>query len=156
MSTRTDAATERFLSGYNCAQSVLSAWSDTLNLPRETALKMASGFGAGMARRGEVCGAVTGGILVLGLKFGRGERDGRPATEDTYAKTQSLMAGIEQRHGSCLCRELLQGCDLRTDEGQRQFREKGLLHKTCLPCIRSVMELLESLLEEPPTSHQQC
>ena len=136
MKTKNEVATEKFLAGYNCAQSVLYAYSDGLNLEKETALKLACGLGAGLARRGEVCGAVTGGILVIGLKCGRGERDDRSATEQTYQKTQELMAGFEQRHGSCLCLELLKGCDLRTAEGQRHFKEQDLLHKTCLPCVQ--------------------
>ena len=149
MKTKNEVATEKFLAGYNCAQSVLYAYSDELNLGKETALKRASGLGAGMARRGEICGAVTGGILVIGLKWGRGECDDRSATERTYQKTQDLMAGFEQRHGSCLCRELLQGCDLRTTEGQRHFKEHDLLHKTCLPCVKSVVDLLAGIVNEP-------
>ncbi len=150
MKTRIETASERFLSGYNCAQSVLEAYSDVLNLPKDTALRLASGLGAGLARRGEMCGAVTGGILALGLKFGRGEREDRSANERTYARTQELIAAFEQRHGTCQCRALLRGCDLRTEDGQRRFREQDLLHKTCLPCVRSVVEFLAPLLEEPP------
>ena len=96
-----DTAMQKFLAGYNCAQSVLYAFGPDLGLDGETALKVATGLGAGMARRGEVCGAVTGGILVLGLKYGRGGQQDRSATEHTYRRTQELMAGFEQRHGSC-------------------------------------------------------
>jgi len=74
MKTRSDRATEMFLSGYNCAQSVLWSFSDEVRLDPDTALRIACGFGAGMARRQEVCGAVTGGIMVLGLRLGRGEK----------------------------------------------------------------------------------
>jgi C_GCAxxG_C_C family probable redox protein len=72
MSTRTDIATTRFLSGYNCAQAVLDAFRDEASLDEDLALKMATGLGAGMGRKQEVCGAVTGGVLVLGLRHGRG------------------------------------------------------------------------------------
>jgi len=142
MEIQNEQAMEKFLAGYNCAQSVLHACAPALGLPRESALKLACGLGAGMARRGEICGAVTGGILVLGLKYGRGEHDSRSATEQTYEKVQDLMNRFEQRHGSCQCRVLLEGCDLRTAEGQRVFREKDLLHKTCVRCVQTVMELL--------------
>ena len=149
MKTKKEVASEKFLSGYNCAQSVLYAYSDELKLAKETALKLACGLGAGMARRGEVCGAVTGGVLVIGLKYGRGERDDRSATEQTYQKTLELMARLEQQHGSCLCRTLLNGCDLRTAEGQQSFKEHDLIHKTCLPCVQSVVDALAGIMGEP-------
>jgi C_GCAxxG_C_C family probable redox protein len=149
MKPKNETAIEKFLAGYNCAQSVLYAYGPGLGLDGETALKLACGLGAGMGRRGEVCGAVTGGILVLGLKYGRGSGDDRSATEQTYQKTLELMARFEQRHGSCLCRELLGGCDLRTAEGQRHFKEHDLLHKTCVGCVRSVVETLEFILNQP-------
>jgi len=149
MRTKSEVAVEKFLSGYNCAQAVLYAYGPDLGLDRETALKVATGLGAGMARQGEVCGALTGGILALGLKYGRGDQQDRSATEQTYRKTQELMAQFEQRHGSCLCRVLLGGCDLRTAEGQQYFRDHDLLRKTCVGCVRTVAEVLAEVMEVP-------
>jgi len=91
LSTKADTATEKFLSGYNCAQSVLYAFREEGDLSEETALKIACGLGAGMARKQEVCGAVTGGILVLGMRYGRGSKDDRSTQERTYVKTQKLI-----------------------------------------------------------------
>ena len=145
---KTDIAVEKFLSGYNCAQSILFAYGPGRGLDPEFALKLATGFGAGMARQGQVCGAVTGGILALGLKYGRGATD-RSATEETYHKTTLLMTEFERRHGSCSCRVLLEGCDLRTPEGQKHFKDHDLLHKTCKGCVQSVSEILGPLMEEP-------
>lgn len=150
MSTaKTEIAIEKFLSGYNCAQSILFAYGPELGLDPEQALKLSTGFGAGMARRGEVCGAVTGGILALGLKYGRGARQDRLATEETYRKTTRLMTEFGNRHGSCLCRVLLEGCDLQTPEGQKYFKDHDLLHQTCQGCVQSVSEILEPLMERP-------
>ena len=151
MKTKSEAATERFLAGYNCAQSVLYAYGPDFGLDEETALKGATGLGAGMGRRGEVCGALTGGILVLGLKYGRGGQQDRSATEETYQKTLELMARFEKRHGSCFCRVVLDGCDLRTAEGQRFFKEHDLLHKKCVGCVQSVVEDLARMVEPPGT-----
>ena len=149
MKTKNEVAMEKFLAGYNCAQSVLYAFGPELGLDGEISLKLATGLGAGMGRRGEVCGAVTGGILALGLKYGRGSRQERSATEGTYQKTLDLMARFEQRHGSCLCRVLLDGCGLRTVEGQRYFKEHDLLHKTCMGCVQSVVETLAQIVDAP-------
>jgi C_GCAxxG_C_C family probable redox protein len=151
MKTKSEVATEKFLSGYNCAQSVIYAYAPELGLDNDAALKVATGLGAGMGRRGEVCGAVTGAILVLGLKFGRGEDQDRSATEQTYQKTLKLMAQFESKHGSCLCRVLLEGCDLRSPQGQQYFKEHDLLHKTCAGCVRSAAEALSELIETSTT-----
>ena len=155
MKTRSEAAAEKFLSGYNCAQAVLYAYGSDLGLDSERALKVATGLGAGMARRGEVCGAVTGGILAIGLRYGRGGRQDRSATEQTYQKTRELMARFEKRHGSCLCRVLLGGCDLGTAEGQAYFKEHDLLHKTCVGCVQSVVEALGDIMDAPAASNNE-
>ena len=91
MSTANEIATTRFLSGYNCAQAVLCAFCAEASLSEDAALKIATGLGAGMGRKQEVCGAVTGGILVLGLRHGRDSMGDRSATELTYLKTRELM-----------------------------------------------------------------
>jgi C_GCAxxG_C_C family probable redox protein len=131
------------MEGYNCAQSVLFAWSDELKIEKDKALKMACGFGAGMGRKEEVCGAVTGGIIALGVQFGRGENEDRSSTELTYAKTRELMDRFAEKHGSFICRELLNGCDLTTEEGQKYFKENDLVNKTCKHCVRSAVDILD-------------
>lgn len=146
MSTEVEMAAEKFLSGYNCAQAIVHTFAPKYGLDADMALKLATGLGAGMCRRGEVCGAVSGGIMALGLKFGRGGQQDRSATEQTYQLAGELMSRFEKRHGSCLCRVLLEGCDLRTPEGQARFKEKDLLHKTCLPCVRTVAEEVSTLI----------
>lgn len=145
MSDRAIVATEKFMSGYNCAQSVLYAFRDESDLPEETALKIACGLGAGMGRKEEVCGAVTGGILVLGLRHGRGSKDGRPFQEVTYKKTRELMDSFAATRGSCICRQLLGGCDLTTEAGQQHFKENELAKKVCRPCVQTIVEILEQL-----------
>ena len=124
---------------------MLYAFRDESAMDEDTALKVACGLGAGMGRKQEVCGAVTGGILVLGLRHGRGSRDERPATEATYAKTRELMERFADRHGSCICRVLLNGCDPSTEEGKKQFKEKDLLNVVCRPCVQTVVEILEGV-----------
>ena len=143
--TKDAAAVEKFSQGYNCSQSVLWSFHQELGLDADAALKIACGFGAGMARKQEVCGALTGGIMVLGLKHGRGLNQDRLATEQTYRKTQELIRRFELKFGACRCRDLLQGCDLTTEAGQRFFKEHDLLNQTCKECVRSVVQILEDL-----------
>ena len=125
---------------------MLYAFREEGDLSAETALKIACGLGAGMARKEEVCGAVTGGILVLGMRHGRGSKDDRSAQERTYAKTRELMDRFSEKHGTVICRKLLNGCELTTEEGQKYFKENDLLNKLCVPCVQSIVVILESIL----------
>ena len=150
MKTKSEVAVEKFQSGYNCAQSVLYAFGPDLGLDAETALKVATGLGGGMGGRGEVCGAVTGGILALGLKHGRGEQAEKSVAQQAYQKTGELMTAFERVRGSCICRTLLGGCDLRTPEGMQQFRQEHLHQKVCEGCVRTAVEILAGMLDAPP------
>lgn len=142
---RSQVAIDMFLKGYNCAQSVLYAFREETGLSEDISLKLSCGLGAGMGRKGEVCGAVTGGILVLGMRYGRGIYDGRSARDAAYAKTRELMSLFASAHGSCICRQLLNGCDLTTEEGQRFFKENEYLDKICKNCVQSVVGILEQI-----------
>lgn len=144
METRTQRATGKFMSGYNCAQSVVWAFVPDLGVDVDLALKVSTGFGAGMGRRQETCGAVAGGIMVLGLRHGRGEGQERAATEDTYARTQELMRRFEAKHGTSSCRKLL-GCDLMTEEGRKALKERDLHDTVCKSCVQSVVAILEEM-----------
>ena len=147
MKNRTKIAVSKFMEGYNCAQAVVYSFRDDLHFNKNTALKTACGFGAGMGRKEEVCGAVTGGIIVIGSIYGRGERDDRAATETTYKKTRELMEFFARKHGTFICRKLLGGCELTTEEGQKRFKENDLLKKVCKPCVKTVVEILESIIK---------
>ena len=146
MKSKSEAAVELFAAGYNCAQSVLSVFCADLNFDKETAMKLATGFGAGMARKQEVCGAVTGGILAIGLKHGRGLADERSATENTYPLVRKFMERFAAKHGSCLCRELLAGCDLMSEAGRNFYKENDLSGKICRPCVADAVGFVEDLL----------
>jgi len=146
MSTKSEIAVARFFQGYNCAQSIIYAFSDDLGIDKNTALKIATGFGAGMGRKQEVCGAVTGGIMVIGLKYGRGENDERKVMDQAYLKVRTLMDRFSEKHGTFICRKLVGECELTTDEGQKNYREKDLLHNICKPCVETVAGILDDIL----------
>jgi C_GCAxxG_C_C family probable redox protein len=146
MTSKSDLAIEKFLAGFNCAQAVFYSFCDDLQFDKNTALKIACGFGAGMGRKEEVCGAVTGGIIVIGTKYGRGEKDERAAMELTYAKTRELLNKFAQKHGTFICRKLISDCELTTEEGQKQFKENDVMNKICKPCVQSAVEILESIM----------
>ena len=107
---------------------------------------MASGFGGGLARSGETCGAVTGAIMALGLRHCGIPAEADPlAKQRAYPPVQEFLARFRVRHGSIVCRELL-GCDLGTAEGLQRAREQGLFKSRCPDFVRTAGEILEELL----------
>ena len=146
MKGKEDAAVKMMIAGANCAQSVLCNFCEELGLEKGRAQKLASGFGAGMGREQEICGAVTGGIMAIGLKHGQSHEGDKEAKERTYRLTRELMARFASEFGSCLCRELLPGCDLASEEGQKKYREENWAEKVCRPCVRGAVRILEEIL----------
>lgn len=104
---KAEIAKRNFLSGMNCAQSVLCAFETECGLDHETALKLASGFGAGMARMREVCGTVSGMFMAADLIFGPGEFSDKTAKDAHYATLQKLADQFRQETGSIICRVML-------------------------------------------------
>jgi C_GCAxxG_C_C family probable redox protein len=140
-----DYAASRFLAGLNCAQAVFSAYAAQLGFDETTALKIAAGFGGGMGRMAETCGAVTGAFMVLGLRFGPTTAD-REAKEAMAARIRDFAARFKAHHGTIVCRDLL-GCDISTPPGQQEARDKGLFTTTCPRVVRDACEILDALLE---------
>ena len=100
-------AAELFLGGYNCAQAVAVAFCDLTGLEEKQAAKMASSFGGGMGRLREVCGAVSGMLLVLGILDGYDDPTNDAAKRELYSRVQALAREFREENGSIICRELL-------------------------------------------------
>jgi len=116
-----------------------------LGLDRELALRVAGAFGGGMARMGETCGAVTGALMVIGLKYGMTQAKDEQARDKTYKLAQELATRFKERHGSMVCRELL-GYDLGNPEGRKAAYDKGLFTTLCPELVRDAIEILEQML----------
>jgi len=143
--SKVELADATFGEGFNCSQAVLSAFAPDLGLDRETALRVAGAFGAGIARMGQTCGAVSGALMVLGFKYGQVEAADKQAKERMYAIAREFMARFGARNGSILCGELL-GNDIGTPEGMQLIREKGLFTSLCPKLVRDAVEIVEQLL----------
>lgn len=100
-------AAELFLQGYNCAQSVMAAYCDRTGLTPDYAAKLSSSFGGGMGRMREVCGAVSGMLMVAGLLYGYDTPGDDTVKKEHYELVQRLAADFRQEAGSIICREIL-------------------------------------------------
>jgi C_GCAxxG_C_C family probable redox protein len=146
MTERTVLAEDLFQKGFNCAQSVLCPFGSEAGMSQKDCLKVAGSFGAGMARRAETCGAVTGGLMALGLKYGMLKAGDGQAKKKNYDEAEKFMAEFERRNGSVVCRDLL-GCDISTPEGAKMASERKLTSTLCPQLVKSSVEILENLLE---------
>ena len=100
-------AAELFLQGYNCAQAVAVAFCDATGLEPKLAARMASSFGGGMGRMREVCGAVSGMLMVAGLLYGYEDEKDDKTKKELYGIVQAMAAQFRDAKGSIICRELL-------------------------------------------------
>ena len=143
--THTEQAIAYFQEGLNCSQSVCLAFTEQFGIERDTALKFASGFGGGIGRMAETCGAVTGAVMALGLKYGFTQ--GSPeAKADMYARVQQFADQFTKRYHSLLCRELL-GYDISIPEEHEQARQEKLFSTRCPEFVRSAAEIVTKMLE---------
>ncbi|MGB8213427.1 MAG: C-GCAxxG-C-C family protein [Anaerolineales bacterium] len=142
MPTPAESAAAIFSQSFNCSQSVFSAFAPQFGLEMETALKLASPFGGGMARRGEVCGTVTGALLALGLARGAGTPAGK---DEIYRLSQEFMRLFEEKHATLLCRDLIH-CDISTPAGYQSAAEKRVFITVCPVLVQDAVEILQSLL----------
>jgi len=148
--SRVEQAVSCFKEGALCSQAVFATYAPQLGLDRETAVRIATGFGAGMARLGETCGAVTGAFLVIGLKHGNVanwlvEEKENKKKENTYRLVSELANRFQSRHGSIRCKELI-GCDLGTPEGRKLADEQNVFRTLCPKFVRDAAEIIEELL----------
>ena len=140
-------AERNFKDGCNCTQAVLLAFSDRTGLDAETAMRIASGFGGGMARMREVCGAVSGMFMAAGLILGD---DGVPSHEHKralYAQLQALAAQFRAENGSIICRELLSGTRTAPGGVPEERTEQYYRKRPCAELCRCAAELLEQYLQ---------
>lgn len=151
-STHADRAKELFMSGYNCSQSVIGAFAEELGLDFETAVKLASPFGAGMGRMREVCGAVSGMFMVTGLANGYTDPKDREGKMKLYSDVRSLADEFKKTEGSIICHELLTGPAAKPggdpEERTAQYYKKRPCPDIVYRAAQITEEYLKSLKDE--------
>ncbi|MGA2368464.1 MAG: C-GCAxxG-C-C family protein [Dehalococcoidia bacterium] len=144
--TKDDDALATFKSRFNCSQAVLSSFCEELGFDMQTALKVAAGFGGGIGRSGQTCGAVTGAIMVIGLKKGMSLPDPLKANEITYGLSAEFLKRFRESHGSTLCHDLL-GCDISNNEALMEAREKRLFQTVCPKLVQDAVRMVGDMLQ---------
>lgn len=134
----------KFHEGLNCSQVVLLAFAKELGIDDASVLKIACGFGGGMGH-GEVCGAVSGAIMALGLKYGQSDILDTASKLKTSEVVKEFVTEFKCLNNSITCRDLL-GCDLNTDSGKNYVIEKQLFLNTCPKFIKDSIDILRKLL----------
>lgn len=140
-----------FAEGFSCAQAVCAAYAPLFGMEREMALRAAGACGGGMGRTGQTCGAVTGAVIVIGLKHGKTQAADNATREKCYALAADFLRRFEARHGALTCPALL-GCHIGTPGGYAMAHEKQLFTTVCADLVRDAAEILETLLEIQETS----
>ncbi len=143
--TKGEIAKEYFMNGYNCAQAVALAFETESGLDRDTLLKVSSSFGGGLGRLREVCGAVSGMSMILGLIYGYTENGNDDAKREHYKRVQELCNAFKDVNGSIVCRTLT-GLDA---DGFNPTPRNGEFYKKrpCGELVRSAADILDDYIK---------
>lgn len=133
MSERIKLADELHRKGYSCSQSVAVACADLVDVPKEILFKATEGFGAGMGTGDGVCGALTGGLLIAGLKNSTGNLATPKSKGSTMKISRAMLKSFREKSGALICREL-KGVD------------SGKVLCSCPDCIKHGVEVVEENL----------
>lgn len=141
MTAKVDQAVDYFKSGLSCSQAMLLAFGQEFGVDKTLALKISTPFSGGMARMCQTCGAVTGALIVLGLKYATGKE----AKEKLFALENAFANKFKSRNNSLNCKELL-GYDLGNPEERKEFANKKLNETLCQKFVKDASEILEEIL----------
>jgi C_GCAxxG_C_C family probable redox protein len=144
--SKVENAVQCFSNGFNCSQAIFSTYCEQLGLDPVTALKVATPFGSGIARTAQTCGAVTGALMLIGLKYGKYLPEDNVAKEKCFQFAMDFTDRFTALHGSILCCDLLKS-DLSTPEGLQYIKENNLWGTLCPVFIGDAAKLIEEMLE---------
>jgi C_GCAxxG_C_C family probable redox protein len=123
---------------------VLLAVAEKHDIQSEIIPGIASGFCGGMSRTAGLCGALVGGVMALGLLYGRKSSEDSP--KRIYALSERLVRDFEKQLGSRNCVQIL-GCDISTRQGEAEFKARNLMKTVCLDATVQAAELVMRVIE---------
>jgi C_GCAxxG_C_C family probable redox protein len=140
-----EIALNYFNNKFNCSQAVFTSFGIDLGLSEDECLKISCAFGGGMGRQQFTCGAVTGALMVLGLKYGKAFKDEDSKKTETYAKTVEFLKEFEKLNGSTTCKVLLQNLDMNNENDLAKINELNLFKVNCEKYVTDAVMLLEKI-----------
>jgi C_GCAxxG_C_C family probable redox protein len=147
METKYGIAVETFNKGFNCAQAVLTSHSEEYGLSNDIAKKISCGFGAGIGYSSEICGAVSGALMLIGLKYGKFKESDNEAKDKTYKLVKEYIEKFKEEFGTINCTELLK-CDLSKEDELLRARDYGIFKELCPLFVKRSVELVEEILKK--------
>ncbi len=143
--SKADDAVAFFQQGFSCSQTVLSVFAPDFGLDQDMARRISQGFGAGIAYTDDICGALSGAIMVIGLRYGRITAEDKTAKEKTYAVVGEFLKQFKQRNGSVECTRLL-GYNLSDPQQVAEAKKNKVVMARCPAFVREAVELVEKLI----------
>jgi len=143
--TRKEDAEFYFANAFNCSQAVLTTFGKEMGFTEDQCLKIGCAFGSGMARQQLTCGAVTGALMVIGLLYGRGLNDDISKKEYTFEKTNEFFMEFQKKHGSIVCKELLQGLNMNDPDDLKKIKELDLFQTSCVKYVQDAVGIIERI-----------
>lgn len=149
MSNRVEKAKQFFLNGCNCSQAVAMAFNDLTELDDAMMMKLSSSFGGGLGRMREVCGAVSGIAIILGILYGYDNGNDMNAKKEHYARIQSLADRFKKKFGSIVCRDILKnsGTSISSSAQPTSRTESFYKERPCLHCVETAARILEEYIQ---------
>ncbi len=142
---RTEKAISLFRDNFNCSQAVLASFASDYGADPNMLLRIATPFGGGMGRQQKICGAVTGALMVLGLRYGKGLDDPDEKKQHTYEMTVKFMDEFTAMNGSVVCLDLLQGLNMNDPDDRKKIDELKLFTTSCEKYVRDAVTILGKL-----------
>ena len=145
---RADKAKELFEGGCNCCQAVFCAFLDETKLAKDDAMRLSAGFGGGMGRLREVCGAFSAALMVMGLLEGVSSPNDEQAKADQYARVQRWAKVFEEQNGSIICRELLKDVPTTRGSTPQPRTEEYYAQRPCMAIVGRAAGMIDTFLKE--------
>ena len=141
-------AVELFVKGYSCSQAVAMAFCDVTGLDEKLTARMASSFGGGMGRMREVCGAVSGMLMVAGLLYGYDDAADTAGKRELYAQVQAMAGKFREEMGSIICRDLLKNPP--SDPNPTPRTAEFYQNRPCARMVETAARIMEEFIREHP------
>jgi len=144
---RSEKALNYFRNKFNCSQAVFTVFGTENGLSENDCLKVSCAFGGGMGRQQNTCGAVTGALMSLGMKYGKAMDDPEEKKQKTYFVTREFFTRFTELNGSVNCRALLEGLDMNDEDDHKKIMERKLFDINCEKYVTDAVVITEKIME---------